>query len=181
MSELRDFSRPEIDKIFHSMASSIVERYSKETAFFLVGLANGGVAAAHELQVKLQELSDKPVEMGVVDISFYRDDFGSKPITSIKYPTDIPFDLDQVSLILVDDVIESGRSIRAAMGEIFDQGRPRQVELAVLIDRNNRKLPIQPDYTGCQLSLENNERLRVMANEAGTAIESIIIEKTDHE
>ena len=163
------------------MAASIAERHSEDPAFFLVGLANGGVAAAHELKVQLAAISDKPVEMGVVDISFYRDDFGSKPITSIKYPTEIPFDLDGVSLILVDDVIESGRSIRAALGEIFDQGRPSRVELAVFIDRNNRKLPIQPDFAGKVITLRDEERLRVMTDPSGEKFASITIEKIDHE
>ena len=120
----------------------------------LLGIANGGITLARRLAVLLPN-----TRAGVVDISFHRDDIGRHPIPKEFAPTHIPADVNNSTIILIDDVIQSGRTINAALNEIFDHGRPARVELAVLIDRGSRRLPIAPDYTGLTLDVPDTEKL----------------------
>ena len=120
----------------------------------LLGIANGGITLASRLAALLPG-----TRTGVVDISFHRDDIGRHPIPKEFAPTHIPADVNNATIILIDDVIQSGRTINAALNEIFDHGRPARVELAVLIDRGSRRLPIAPDYTGLTLAVPASEKL----------------------
>lgn len=110
----------------------------------LVGIFSGGAWVAERLA---QELHCKPA-LGKIDVSFYRDDFKTSGLKSVTRRTEIPFEVDGANIVLVDDVLFTGRSVRAAINELFDYGRPASIQLAVLFDRGGRELPIQPDFVG---------------------------------
>lgn len=136
-----------IDRSLTRMAHEILERNRGIEDLAVVGIQTGGAFLAARLQRKLREIEGRPVPLGVVDITLYRDDLrtsGQRPLGK----TDISFSLDGKKVILVDDVLFTGRTIRAAMDALIDFGRPRRIQLAVLIDRGQRELPIQADFIG---------------------------------
>ncbi|MCC5834852.1 MAG: bifunctional pyr operon transcriptional regulator/uracil phosphoribosyltransferase PyrR [Opitutales bacterium] len=126
----------------------------------IVGVANGGVELARRIRDDL--LPDSPV--GILNLTFHRDDIALKPIPKDFMATDIPFDVDDRTILLVDDVFATGRSARAALNELFDYGRPQQVCLAVLVDIDQRLLPIHPDFSGHQTQLGAGEKVHVSLN-----------------
>ncbi len=127
----------------------------------LVGIHTGGVWVARHLA----EALGVTTPLGELDISFYRDDFTRIGMHPQVRPSNIPFDVEERHIVLVDDVIQSGRTIRAAMNEIFDFGRPASILLVTLVERNGRELPIQPDVVGLQPTLEAHEHLRLTGPE----------------
>jgi len=129
------------------LASAIGERHAQTTSLVLLGIANGGIELSRRLALKLGS------KLGVLDISFHRDDIDRHPIPKEFVPSRIPVDVTGATVILVDDVLFSGRTVKAALDELFDHGRPAKVELAILIDRAGRKLPVAADYTGLSLDV----------------------------
>ncbi len=123
----------------------------------MVGIHTGGVWVAQ----RLHGLLGIEAPLGTLDISFYRDDFSRIGLHPQVRPSDLPFELDDRHLILVDDVLHTGRTIRAALNELFDYGRPASVTLAVLVDRGGRELPIQPDVTGMTVELRPGEQVKL--------------------
>jgi pyrimidine operon attenuation protein/uracil phosphoribosyltransferase len=157
-----------ITRTLRRMALEIAERVPQgERPLYLVGVRTGGAYLAHRLCDLLAAAGEgKPVQ-GAVDISLYRDDvFHGLPKPEIG-PTDLPEPIEGRTIVLVDDVLFTGRTIRAAMDVLADYGRPRAVQLAVLIDRGRRELPIQPDYVGIQVQTTASESVRVMLKERG--------------
>ncbi len=130
----------------------------------LVGIHSGGAWIA----ARLKELLGLTDDIGLIDVSFYRDDFAEKGLHPQVKPTVIPFDVDNRHLILVDDVLYTGRTTRAALNELFDYGRPASVELAVLADRGGRELPIAPQYCTWSIDLEVGQNLVLARDDAGT-------------
>jgi pyrimidine operon attenuation protein / uracil phosphoribosyltransferase len=128
----------------------------------LVGISNGGVPLAREMARRFARITGVAVPVGVLNVSFHRDDIGSRPITAPKEPTQLPVEVQHRPVILVDDVIHSGRTVRAALDELFEHGRPRWVKLLVLVDRGERVVPIQPDFAGFSLELETARKLQVV-------------------
>jgi pyrimidine operon attenuation protein / uracil phosphoribosyltransferase len=134
------------------LAQAIAESHAKTTPLVLLGIANGGVELANRLVSRLSPLAPRlRVSAGILDISFHRDDIDRHPIPKEFVPTRIPVDVTGATVILIDDVLFSGRTVKAALDELFDHGRPAKVELAILIDRAGRKLPVAADYTGIVL------------------------------
>ncbi|WP_153109585.1 bifunctional pyr operon transcriptional regulator/uracil phosphoribosyltransferase PyrR [Propionivibrio limicola] len=129
----------------------------------LVGIHSGGVWIAR----RLCQLLGLPEEIGMIDVSFYRDDFGEKGLHPQIRPTSIPFDVDGRPLILVDDVLYTGRTTRAAINELFDYGRPASVKLAVLADRGGRELPISAEFCPWQVDLDKKEELVLETSASG--------------
>jgi len=127
------------------VAGQIIERHGGVAGLVLVGVRRGGVRIAEDLQVCLRQLEGKEVAMGTVDITLYRDDASSAMPNPRIGPSEIPVSLQGRQVVLVDDVISTGRTVRAALDAILDYGRPRSIELCVVIDRGGRELPIQPD------------------------------------
>ena len=133
-----------IEQAIARVASAIAVRHAGTPHLLLLGIANGGIVLAQRLTRKLKAAGLNP-GTGTIDISFHRDDIGRNPIPKEFSPTIIPHDVNGSTVILVDDVLYSGRTVKAALDELFDHGRPNRVELAVLVDRGGRLLPVAAD------------------------------------
>jgi len=142
------------------MSHEILEQNKGIRDIILVGLETGGVHLARKLAINLLEIEGEEIPVGTLDVAFYRDDIGIRPVIPGN-PTDLPFDLTSRVVVLVDDVLFTGRTIRAAMDAIVDFGRPAAVQLAVMIDRGHRELPIRPDYVGKNLPTRRDELVDV--------------------
>lgn len=158
------------------MVEAIADRHRDTDALCIVGIALGGIVLGRRLAAGLGRVLGRAVDFGILDISFHRDDIGTKPFKTITFPTDLPFGVDSATVIVADDVMESGRTIRAALGELFDQGRPDRVELAILCDRGNRSLPFQPEFTGFVLATDPAQVVRVHLDEDNTANDRIEVQ-----
>jgi pyrimidine operon attenuation protein/uracil phosphoribosyltransferase len=170
-----------IERILRRIAHEISERNQGTRNLALVGIPTGGVHLAHRLSRIIKEMEGNQVETGELDTTLYRDDLPLKgPIYRLKR-TDIPFDLNGRRVILIDDVLQTGRTIRAALDAITDLGRPRNIQLAVLIDRGGRELPIQADYTGKLVTPTGNEEIEVRLRESDGADEVIVRDKKPNE
>ncbi len=130
------------------MADAIVEAHGNTPKLGLLGIADGGIVLCSRLEQAVAERIGREISSGIIDISFHRDDISTNPIPKASNPTSIPFDIHKATVILVDDVLSTGRSLRAALNEIFDQGRPDRVQVAALFDRGGRLLPFHADFTG---------------------------------
>ena len=146
------------------IAHEIVEK-NPEGEIALVGIHRRGAALAQRLHALASELLDTSVPLGFVDISFYRDDLAIRPSAPIVHGTQLGFPVDGRTIVIVDDVLYTGRTVRAAIDEVFDYGRPARVQLAVLIDRGHRELPIRPDYVGKNLPTSQDQRVNVRVKE----------------
>ena len=161
-----------IDQAIERVASAIAARHSQTPHLLLLGIANGGVPFARRLAARLKKAGLKP-GLGTLDISFHRDDISHHPIPKEFSPTIIPYDVNRVTVILVDDVLHSGRTIKAALAELFDHGRPAGVELAVLVDRGGRKLPIAADYCGLALTVSDREKVVVTLDDKTPSADAV--------
>lgn len=146
-----------------SLAHHIAEKHRGQArSVALVGIANGGIPFAQMLRAALTQAWGASPPCGAINAAFHRDDIALHPIPKVYQQTQLTFDIEDRLIILCDDVLFTGRTARAALNELFDQGRPAAVELAVLFDRGHRKLPIQPDHVGFREDVD--PRLRVKVN-----------------
>jgi len=156
-----------LQRTLHRIAHEIIEANADLSHLALVGIHTRGVSLAHRLRRLIEEFSGVEVELGTVDITFYRDDVqvrgGRAPLhpQPIVRSTALDFPLEGKTVVLVDDVLYTGRTIRAAIEALFDYGRPERIQLAVLVDRGHRELPIRPDYVGKNLPTSRDERIQV--------------------
>jgi pyrimidine operon attenuation protein/uracil phosphoribosyltransferase len=148
----------DVTRAVRRMAHEIVERNHDVVSLSIIGLQTGGRAPASALASVLAEISGQPVSAGMLDVSFYRDDLSRNPLVTSS-ATNIDHDLTDRTVVLVDDVLFTGRTIRAALNALSDWGRPRAVQLAVLVDRGHRELPIRPDYVGKNLPTSPDEAI----------------------
>jgi len=146
------------------IAHEIVEK-NPAGAVALVGIHRRGAVLANRLHALVGELLDAPVPLGDVDISFYRDDLSIRPSAPIVHSTHLDFPIDGQTIVIVDDVLYTGRTVRSAVEQIFDYGRPARIQLAALIDRGHRELPIRPDYVGKNLPTSQDQRVNVRVQE----------------
>lgn len=163
-----------IDQAIERIASAIAKHHSQSERLLLLGIANGGVVLARRLTERLQRGGLRPAA-GTVDISFHRDDIGRNPIPKEFSPTLIPHDVNGAAVVLVDDVLHSGRTVKAALDELFDHGRPASVELAVLVDRGGRLLPVAATYTGIALVARDDEKVKVRLDASDSSKDSLLI------
>lgn len=160
----------EIQAAIARLADAISGRHSDPANLLLLGIANGGVELARRLAEKMHGRA------GTLDVSFHRDDIGHHPIPKEFAPTQIPGDVHGARIILVDDVLFSGRTVKAALDELFDHGRPAKVELAVLVDRGGRRLPLAADYVGIDLVTPHSEKVVVRLEPQNPKRDSIRIQ-----
>lgn len=147
------------------IAHEILERNRGANNLAIVGVRTRGEHLANRISSKIQEIENRIIPMGVVDITLYRDDLSHKAEQPIVRGTNLPFNVDRVTIVLVDDVLFTGRTVRAAIDAIIDFGRPRAVQLAVLCDRGHRELPIRADYVGKSIPTSRQEVVEVCLQE----------------
>ena len=167
----------DIERSLSRMALQIVERNRDEASLAIVGIHTGGVYLADRVRaiIRQREAIDTPA--GNLDITLYRDDWSLASQNPVVKKTDLPFSVEGRTLILVDDVIFTGRTIRAALDAVMDFGRPKSIQLAVLVDRGGRELPIQPDYTGLAIEVGPHEHIHVLLEE-NAAKDEVVLEVT---
>ena len=161
--ELMDAAR--MARTLSRIAHEIVERHPDMKGVALVGVRSRGVPLARRLARLLGQATGAPPVVGALDITLYRDDFTTIAAQPVTKGTDIPFSIDGRTVVLVDDVLFTGRTVRAALDQIIDFGRPARIELAVLVDRGHRELPIRADYAGKTLTTARDEVVQVMLAE----------------
>ena len=157
------------------VAHEIAERNETSSEVVLVGIQRGGVPLARRMGNLLSTIWGQPVPVGSLDVSMHRDDLGQRVAPDVQ-PTVIPFDVTGKTVVLVDDVLFSGRTVRAAMDSLNDFGRPKRIQLAVLIDRGHRELPIKADFVGKNVPTAQTESVHVRLAETGVPDE-VVLEK----
>ena len=160
--------------IVSRLATQILEMNVKAGDVVLIGMRTGGIFLARLIQEKLRQLEGVEIPIGVLDITLYRDDISTTDQHHFVRKTEIPFSLNDRVVVLVDDVLYTGRSTRAALDAMMDFGRPKRVQLAVLIDRGERELPIRPDFVGKKVTIGENERVEVLFDDAGTLLGAVV-------
>ena len=167
----------EIERSLTRIAHQILETNKGASGIALVGIVTRGDLLAKKLALKIESIEGVKVPLGKLDISFYRDDFMTY-LSPEVHSTDIPFDIDGKTVVLVDDVLYTGRTIRAALDALMDIGRPAAVQLAVLIDRGHRELPIRADYVGKNVPSSSDENVRLFLEDLDgvSAVEILAIE-----
>jgi len=150
-----------ISGLISSMTRKLADPGRRGTPLYLIGIRSRGVPLAERLARELRVLLDQDVEVGAVDITLYRDDLGQGERWPVLKGTEIPFDLDGAEVVLVDDVLFTGRTVRAALNAICDLGRPGCIRLAALVDRGHREIPIQPDVVGLAVKTDRLDHVRV--------------------
>lgn len=163
------------------LAVEIVEKNYGVKDLIIVGIRTRGVYLAQRLVEEIKKVSKKPVPLGVLDITLYRDDFTTLSEMPMVKETKLPLDIEGKKIVLVDDVLFTGRTIRAAVDEIMDFGRPRCVQLAVLIDRGHRELPIQADFVGKVFKTSFTEMISVHMKEEGETDRVVLSEQEEKE
>jgi pyrimidine operon attenuation protein/uracil phosphoribosyltransferase len=175
MPERTLMSPEDMQRALVRIAHEIVERNKGAKDIILVGMQTRGVPLARRLATTIQGLEGITVPVGSLDISLYRDDLASLSLKPTVHRTDIPVDVTDKQIVLVDDVFYTGRSIRAAMDALIDLGRPQSIQLAVLVDRGHRELPIRADYVGKNIPTSQNEEIKVYVKEVDADDKVIIL------
>lgn len=160
-------NKKDVDRALTRMAHEIIERNRGIGKLCLVGIQRGGVYLAQRLAAKIKQIEKKEIPVGSLDIAFYRDDINIRKQQPVVRRTEIPFEVTDLKIILVDDVLFTGRSIRAAMDALMDLGRPAAIQLSVLIDRGHRELPVKADYAGKNIPTALSETIEVQLEEEG--------------
>jgi len=175
MSRKVIMTQDDIKRTLARIAHEIIERNKVIENLLLVGMHTRGVPLARRLAANIEDFARMKIAVGALDISLYRDDLSSLELKPTVKSTDIPTSVDGKSIVLVDDVLYTGRSIRAAMDALIDLGRPRSIQLAVLIDRGHRELPIRADYVGKNMPSSRHEEIKVQLKESDGLDEVAII------
>jgi pyrimidine operon attenuation protein/uracil phosphoribosyltransferase len=173
----RAMTSADINRVMTRMATQVVENHPDLDNVLLVGIRRRGVPLAEQLAAKIEDMEGTRVATGALDITLYRDDLSTVADRPVINKTELPADITGRTIILVDDVLYTGRTIRAALDELIDFGRPRRVELAVLVDRGHRELPIQADYVGKFIQTTDEEIIKVMLPEFDGREEVWVVEQ----
>ena len=158
------------------IAHEIIERNKGTADLVLLGILSRGFPLAQRLAALVERIEGRAAPVGILDITPYRDDLSSRGVAAMHTPTELPFDVVDKVVVLVDDVLFTGRTVRAALDALIDAGRPRLIQLAVLIDRGHRELPIRADYVGKNVPTSLQEQIAVRLLEIDGADEVVILE-----
>jgi pyrimidine operon attenuation protein/uracil phosphoribosyltransferase len=175
----RLMSASEIERTLVRLAHEIVEKNNGGENLGLVGIKRRGVPIAQRLAAMIEKIEKHPIDTGVLDISFYRDDLSTSGVRPTVTPGAIGFDVTGRDIVLMDDVLYTGRTIRAALDALFDHGRPKSVQLLALIDRGHRELPIEATYTGRSIPTSSREIIEVKLNEIDGQEQVLLVERVD--
>ena len=166
-------------RAFQRITTEIIERNRDLSTVVIIGIQTRGVHIARRIKKMIKSLEKIDIPFGVLDITFYRDDFSEVEPKHIIKKTEIPFSITSRDVVLVDDVVFTGRTIRAAMDGLFDLGRPSSIQLLTFIDRGHRELPISPDYVGKFLPTSRREKVQVRLREIDETDEVLITEPSE--
>jgi pyrimidine operon attenuation protein/uracil phosphoribosyltransferase len=170
-------SASEIDRTLVRLAHEILEKSDHLDQLAFIGIRRRGVPLAQRLAAKIQALENRTVPVGILDINLYRDDLTTVGVAPVVNPTEINFPVTGKEVVLMDDVLYTGRTIRAALDALFDHGRPARVNLLVLIDRGHRELPIEAKYVGRMVQTTANEIIEVKFQEIDATEKVLLVEK----
>jgi pyrimidine operon attenuation protein/uracil phosphoribosyltransferase len=172
--------KPSIDRALRRIAHEIIEKNKGTEGILLIGIRRRGVPLAERLQRHIKEIEGVEVPLGILDITLYRDDLSTRSDQPEVHRTEIPGGVQGRRVVLCDDVLYTGRTVRAAMDAIMDLGRPQRIQLAVLIDRGHRELPIRADYVGKNVPTSSREVIEVKFKETdGVEDKVLIVEKVE--
>jgi len=169
--------REDIDRVITRVAHEILEKNKGSKDVVLVGIKTRGVPLAKRIAKKIEEIENKVISCGELDITLYRDDLSQISSQPIVHNTEIPFDINEKVVVLVDDVIYTCRTVRSAMDALIDLGRPGAIQLAVLVDRGHREVPIRADFVGKNIPTSKNEIIEVKLDEIDDKEEIVIAKK----
>jgi pyrimidine operon attenuation protein/uracil phosphoribosyltransferase len=172
-------SASEIDRTLVRLAHEILEKSDDLDNLAFIGIRRRGVPLAQRLARKIESLEKRPVPVGILDINLYRDDLTTVDIKPVVSDTEIPFSIQGKDIILMDDVLYTGRTIRAALDALFDHGRPARVQLLVLIDRGHRELPIEAKFVGRTVQTSDNEIIEVKFREIDQMEKVLLCERIE--
>ena len=172
-------SASEIDRTLVRLAHEILEKTKNLDLLAFIGIRRRGVPLAQRLGAKIENLEDRKIPVGILDINLYRDDLSTVDIKPVVSATEIPFSVEGKDIILMDDVLYTGRTIRAALDALFDHGRPARVRLLVLIDRGHRELPIEAKFIGRTVQTTDIEIIEVKFQEIDGMEKVLLVERAD--
>lgn len=175
----RLMSASEIERTLVRLAHEIVEKSNGSEGLVLIGIKRRGVPLADRLAQLISKIEKHPVETGVLDIQFYRDDLSTTDVRPVVTPGAVGCEIVGKDVVLCDDVLYTGRTVRAALDALFDHGRPRRVQLAVLIDRGHRELPIEATYVGKRVPTSSREIIEVKFQEVDNDEQVLLVERVD--
>jgi len=175
----RLMSASEIERTLVRLAHEIIEKNDGSENIGLVGIKRRGVPLAQRLAKIIGAIEKAPVDHGMLDISFYRDDLSTHDVRPVVSPGAVGFDVNGRDIVLIDDVLYTGRTIRAALDALFDHGRPKRVQLLVLIDRGHRELPIEATFVGRNIPTTQREIVEVKLKEVDQDEQVLLVERTD--
>ena len=175
----RLMSAAEIERTLVRLAHEIVEKSNGSEDLALVGIKRRGIPLAERLGRMISAIEKRPIDTGVLDIQFYRDDLSTAGTRPVVKEGAIGFDVEGRDVVLCDDVLFTGRTVRAALDALFDHGRPRRVQLAVLIDRGHRELPIEATYVGRRVPTSSREIIEVKFQEVDNDEQVLLVERVD--
>ncbi len=158
-------SADDVSNIYRTFARHFLESYNSTESVAIVGMQTRGVQIGRRVQKQIKETTGQEIDFGALDVTFYRDDFRTKLKMPHVQVTEIPFDLYERDIILVDDVLFTGRTVRSALNALMDYGRPRSIKFCCMVDRGHRELPIAADFTGIKINTKANEEVRVKVKE----------------
>lgn len=165
MEKAKILTAEQLDRVYKRLAHQFIEPFDNPSNIALVGMQTRGVFMAKRILKEVEDLFDLKLDFGVLDVTFYRDDFRSKNNMPEVKITEIPFDLDGRDIILIDDVLYTGRTIRSAMDAMMGYGRPKSIKCCCMVDRGHRELPITADYVGIEIPTHSSEEVRVKVDE----------------
>jgi len=174
----RLMSASEIERTLVRLAHEIVEKSNGSPDLALVGIKRRGVPLAERLGKLISTIEKRPVDTGVLDIQFYRDDLSTADVRPVVTPGSIGFSVEGRDVVLCDDVLYTGRTIRAALDALFDHGRPRRVQLCVLIDRGHRELPIEATFVGRKIQTTHEQNVEVQLKEVDNVEKVLLMERS---
>jgi len=177
MNSKKILNNDEISAIIDSLSKKIYEDIKDVERFAIVGIQASGVELANRIRRNIETYSGRDIRHGTLDITFYRDDLSTRGILPVIKETRIEFNIAQMVILLVDDVIFTGRTTKAALETLMSFGRPSMIKLFCLVDRGNRELPIQPDYCGYTLSTDPKDRVNVIISTENREEDSVVLEQ----